>query len=284
MGKEKRVAAGGNIDTKNIIETGRRRRTQYEGDSEDEPRRKTKRAPVKKEKPTEKKPRSTTRNVPVEPVQEKVEIAPTPVLPKIEAPPKVKNPAVKAPVKDTKKFIDSKPVPKEELALPLVDNNSSPKKVEKKVEKTEKIVQTNSNLVKTTIPMEIARLGGQLKTWSKPTPRRRYRDSEGLIPIHIQEFCDAWNGESTVLENVHFGIRDFKFGQEFALKPEEYAEFKFFSEHSDVILIGDGNKLVCTLMSDSRQDFEVWLIEEGKDAIGPMCISALLSEMAPSIE
>jgi serine/threonine protein kinase len=137
----------------------------------------------------------------------------------------------------------------------------------------------DNRLVNTTIPIEIKRLGGKLVPWVKPTPRRRYRDSVGLIPIHIQEFCDAWSGESSDLENINFTVRNFKFGQEFALKSEEYGDFRFFTEHPNAILIGDGNKLVCTLMSDSRQDFEVWLLEENKDAIGPMPISSLLKEL-----
>lgn len=237
--KNKRVAPGGNIDEKNIISGGRRRKRVVDKKSESKPKKKKVERKAPKVESIPKPRRSLTRKSSVlgEPVEEK----------KIEQ----KVEIVQPPVKVTEKI-------QEKTLIPVRDDHQI-------------------------IVGEIERLGGKIR--NPPGKPRRYKESPTYIPQNIQEFCDAWRDvdSGTTYSFVKLGLVDVIFGQEFALKDEEYDPMPFFKERSDAIIIGDGKKLVVASMTDNSADFGVWLIEEQSEPIGPIPISEFLTGLTKNL-
>ena len=107
---------------------------------------------------------------------------------------------------------------------------------------------------------------------------RQYKDTYE-IPAPMLQFLDTIFAGNLVNEKLK--VPETSFETEFALEDEETNEFKFLREHPDAMLIGDGEKLVVTLLQDKKQDlsdFNVYILEdESLDEVdGPYKLSEFL--------
>jgi hypothetical protein len=251
--KSKRVAPGGNIDTKNII-SGTRTRTRYDYKTMTVLDGKEEKKTTKKvvNKPTKASKKSS------ENVQEVVE--------------KMSNLNIE---KETK--VEEKVETKPEVVAPVetVEEKVEEKTDDKKATKTRRKVQ-NSKELSPEVMKFIEKLGGKYEK----EVTRMYKDLIE-IPLPILQFIDhKFEGE---FENKTLEVSGIIFEGEFALEEDEANEFKFLRENKDAMLIGDGEKLVACLLDDKKQDladFNIYILEDEnpEEVAGPYKLSQFLKD------
>jgi hypothetical protein len=130
----------------------------------------------------------------------------------------------------------------------------------------------------------VKRLRGVLPTGNEP--RRHATHSQKPIPREIQFFLDIkWPTKKSLGEPVTLKVKNDDF-QVYSLEFVEYDllewdTYKFLKDHPDACLIGDGNVILVTLLSqDNLADFDVYLLDDDdlEGAEGPFRISEFLSK------
>lgn len=266
--RSKRVAPGGNIDTKNIIPGGKTRSGRRKSKS---PRRKTSKSPSRNttSKSTG-KGRGRPKKITNENTKEnKIEVVVTDKEEIVEDRMDEEEVEQKVEEKVVQKVEEMKITEKKEetkKSTPTRKRNSLNKKQEKVQEKVDIIAL-------------VGKISGSASAMKEA---RNYRESNELIPTAIQAFCDAWGEDgSKNLASEAFNLPEIKFGQEFALEEEEYEEIAFLKKTPSAILIGDGTKLIVADMNDKDQDFKVWLVADDNEekVVGPMKMSEFLKDL-----
>ena len=245
--RSKRVAPGATIDEKNILTKPRRKGAKLTVEQRN-----------KENKPSNKKVEKTEKvEKKVEKIEKKVE-----KVEKVEKKVEKVVEAEKTPLEDVTEKVESMKV-----TVAVEEKPKTPTKSRKSNTKTKGI----SSKVAT----QIERLGGKLK--EEVGERRFYRDSETPMPIAIQLFCDAFVGkESQKFCSSKHKLEEVTFGQEFTL--EEFEDFKYLKK--DDILIGDGESLIVVNGKDTREDFEICMVEdEDSKPVGPYKISDFLKSL-----
>jgi hypothetical protein len=267
--RSKRVAPGATIDEKNIIKTSRRKGaklTVEQRNKENKSGNKSPKPKPKAEKKVEKVEEEEEIQVEVEeeePVVEKVEKKTE--KPKAEKKVEKKVEQVKTPMQEVTEQVENLQVT-EKKKTPTKSRKTSISKKEKEQKKVVSKVIT-----------QIVRLGATPKEVGE---QRYYRDLKEPMPKYIQMFCDSFVGREDVnYSSSTHKLEEVKFGQEFAL--EEFEDFKYLKK--DDILIGDGDYLIVANNKDTREDFEVCLVQdEDSKPVGPFKISDFLKTLEVS--
>eukprot|EP01080_Neovahlkampfia_damariscottae_P008796 gene8796-744_t len=171
-----------------------------------------------------------------------------------------------------KKEKKSEPKPVEKVEAPI-----EVKPVEKKV-RTKKTEAPKVQVAKTELDAEVMKQIKRLKGVYEQQVNRQYKETYD-IPTTMLQFLDTtFSGE---LVNKKLKLPNTSFDTEFALEDDETNMFKFLREHPDAMLIGDGDKLVVTLLQDKTQDlgnFNIYILEDESpdDVQGPIKLSDFL--------